>query len=109
MSDTIRLEQLVIERAKLRADENALNERVKELDTLIGAELDTGTHQVGDYKVAITNPQRINNAKVAAAFPVATHPHLYKPAIDTAAVKHHLAPAELAKYQTAGGKQVRIS
>jgi hypothetical protein len=95
--DTHRLEQLVLERTKVAADRDAL-----------AAALADGHTDVGDYQVTVTRPQRLNTAALEAAFPVTKHPHLYTAKIDTAAVKEHLAPTDLAQYKTAGAATVRV-
>lgn len=51
---------------------------------------------------------RIDNAKLANAYPVGQFPHLYKPAIDNAAIKEHIAPAELEQYKKYGEATVVI-
>lgn len=107
-TDIHRIEQLVIERAKLTNDRDALIERIAELDALITHHLPIGTHTVVDHKVVITTPSRLDPKKLEQAYPVAQHPELYKPAIDTAAVKARIAPLELERYKTASRPQVRV-
>ena len=102
-------EQLVIERAKLTSDRDALAERIAELDSLITASLPAGTHTIADHKLIITVPSRLDPKKLEQAFPVARFPDYYKATIDTASVKAHVAPVELEQYKTAGRPQVRFA
>lgn len=102
-------EQLVIERAKLANDRDALAERIAELDSLITASLPAGTHTIADHKLIITTPARLDPKKLETAYPVARFPHLYRPTIDTASVKAYVAPVELEQYKTVGRPQVRFA
>lgn len=106
--DVHRLEQLVLERAKLTSDRDALIERISDLDAQLTAVLDKGTHAIADHKVTVTAPERIDSKAIAAAFPVAQFPDLYAPAINLDAVKEQFSPAELAGFKTAGRAQIRI-
>lgn len=51
---------------------------------------------------------RLNNTKLANAFPVTEHPELYKPTIDTKAVRAHIAKVDLVDYETRGDDIVTI-
>lgn len=108
-TDIHRLEQLVLERAKLTNDRDALIERIAELDSILTTHLTAGTHTLADHTVIITTPARLDPKKLEAAYPVAQHPELYKPTIDTTAVKNNISPIELDQYKTTGRPQVRIS
>lgn len=108
-TDIYRLEQLVIERAKLTNDRDALAERIAELDSTLTTLLDAGTHTIADHKVIVTVPARLDPKKLETAYPVTQFPYLYHPTIDTASVKAHIAPVELEQYKTAGRAQVRFA
>lgn len=49
--------------------------------------------------ITIQVRKMIDAEKIEAAFPVESHPDYYKLAVDTQAVKHHIAPSDLAPYQ----------
>lgn len=106
---TARLEQLVNERATLTGQRDTIVERIAELDAIIAGQLDKGTHQVGDHKVTVTIPERVDPKKIEAAFPVIERPEFYKPALNLDAVKENLSPAALAEFKTAGRPQIRVS
>lgn len=107
-TDLHRLEQLALERTKVAADRDALAERVKEIDHLLAAALQDGRNTVGDHTVTVTHPQRLNTTALEAAYPVTKYPHLYAAKLDTAAVKEHLAPADLQAFKTVGTPTVRV-
>ena len=104
-----RLEQLVEERAALASKRTELDDRIKDIDALLTEQLDKGTHQIAGYKVIVTQPARLDSAKLAEAFPVVRFPEYYKPALDTASVKADISANALAQFQTVGRKQLRIS
>lgn len=103
-----RLEQLVAERADLTGRRSDLDDRIKEIDSILTAQLDVETHEIGDYKVIVTQPRRLDSKALAEAFPVAKFPEYYAAAISTEAVKADISPNALAQFQTVGRKQIRI-
>lgn len=107
--DIHRLEQLVIERAKLTNDRDALIERITELDSILVGYLPTGTHTLADHTLVITVPRRLDPNLLTAAYPVTQFPELYKPALDTASVKAHFAPVDLEQFKVDGRAQVRFT
>lgn len=107
--DIAELEQLAMHRAKISEEIKNLDDIRKEYDEKITALAGEGTTKAGPYKVTVTVPKRLDAKAIEAAFPVAKHPEFYKRAVDTAAVKDHIAKVDLAAYQTAGSPTVRIS
>lgn len=108
--ETIELEALALEDVKLADEAAAIAERRDTIRArLLQLHPGTGTVQAGPYKVTVrAGARRLDPAKVAEAYPVERHPELYRPAVDTAAIKHHLAPAELERFQTQGRPTVVI-
>lgn len=105
----IEIEQLVTTEVKLADEAAAIAERREQIKAQLLAKLEPGTHQAGPYQVIVkAGPRRLDTAAVEAAYPVVEHPELYSPRPDTTKVKHHLAPAELERYQTVGKPQVVI-
>lgn len=106
----LEVEALALEDVKLADEQAAIAERREHIKArLLTLHPEPGTIPAGPYKVIIkAGPRRLDPAKVAEAYPVTQHPELYKPALDTTAVKHHLAPAELERYQSQGRPQVVI-
>lgn len=75
-----------------------LKQRKAELEDLIREFVPAGTKdaQYGNHTVTVTNPQRrLNTTALTKAFPVIEFPSLYKPSIDTAAVKKAISENEL--------------
>ncbi|MDN6429215.1 MAG: hypothetical protein L0J79_05235 [Propionibacterium sp.] len=75
-----------------------LKQRKAELEDLIREFVPAGTKnaQYGDPTVTVTNPQRrLNTTALTKAFPVIEFPSLYKPSIDTTAVKKAISENEL--------------
>lgn len=105
------LEQLAMHRAKIAEEIKNLDQLRKEYDDQIALLAGEGTTQAGPYKVTVTVPRRLDAKKVEAAFPVAEHPELYAPKVDTTKVKAagELGQLTLTDYQTAGSPTVRIS
>ena len=52
--------------------------------------------------------RRLNPGRFQQAFPVAQYPYLYKPAVDTTAIKEHLAPKALDAFYDEGRPVVRV-
>ena len=109
--EQIELEALALEDVKLQDEQAAIAERREQIRArLLVLHPGTGSIPAGPYKVTVrTGARRLDPVKVAEAYPVVEHPELYKPAIDTTAVKHHLAPAELERFQTVGKPTVVIA
>lgn len=64
---------------------------------------------VGDYKVTVTRPRRLDAKAIEAAFPVTQYPHLYAPKPDTTAVRKHIAEVDLEPYMVEGAPVVKVS
>jgi hypothetical protein len=84
-------ETLVKEYVALQDQRNSIDER---LDTLKAElrKLEPGTHEIAGIKVSIVPNRRIDPKLVAAKYPIAAHPLLYKAAPDVAALRKHLSP-----------------
>jgi len=105
----IRLEQLATELAKRQAAIEADKERVEEIKQILAAELPVGTHPAGSHKIQVrAGARRLNNTRLAEAYPYTVRPELYKATLDTTAVKHHLAPAELESFKDASAPTVVV-
>ncbi|GMA22254.1 hypothetical protein GCM10025864_44800 [Luteimicrobium album] len=102
------VEQLAIRKAKLRDEKTSIDEEIAAIDTQLRALLPDGTTQAGQLKVIVTVPARLDTKKLAEAFGPAQHPVLYRAAIDTAAVKEHMSPAQLRPFQVAGARTVTV-
>jgi hypothetical protein len=108
-ADTIlRIEQLAIEDVKLRDEEAAIKERRDEIKSILRTLVPVGTTPAGTYKVIVTDPAKLDTKALAEAYPVTSHHHLYKPTLDTAAVRKHVAPVDLEKYTTHGTPVVTV-
>jgi hypothetical protein len=107
--DLLELDQLAAELVKRQAAIEADKERIETIKATLRRRLPQGTTNVGSHRVLVKAPaRRLVPARLADAFPVTEHPELYKPAIDTTAVKHHLAPAALEQFQDAGTPTVEV-
>lgn len=105
----LRIEQLAIEDVKLRDEETAIKERRDQIKSILRTLVPVGaTQPAGPYKVIVTSPAKLDTAALAKAYPVATHHELYKPTLDTAAVRKHLAPIDLEQYSTHGTPVVTV-
>lgn len=107
----LEIEALALEDVKLADEQTAIAERREQIKArLLALHPGHGTIPAGPYKVTVRHgARRLDPTKVAEAYPVTRHPELYKPTIDTGAVKHHLSPAELEQYQTVGKPTVVIA
>lgn len=108
-TDTVELEQLVLEDAKLAETADAIAERRAQIRARLAKVLDAGTHDLAGHKVVVTQPGRLDAKALERDFPVAQHPEMYEAKLSTSAVRKQLAPAVLEeKYTTHGAKQVSI-
>ncbi|WP_263121150.1 hypothetical protein [Cellulomonas sp. RIT-PI-Y] len=107
--DLLQLDQLAAELAKREESIAADKERVEEIKATLRRRLGVGTHNTGAHSVQVrAGARRLNATRVAAAFPVVEHPELYKPTLDTAAVKAHIAPVALTEFQDEGTPTVVV-
>jgi hypothetical protein len=103
------LEQLALEATKLAAEAEAIAERVATIKAIMRGRLPRGTHQLGAHVVLVkAGARRLNATRLTTAFPFTDRPDLYKAALDTAAVKDRIAPADLAAYYDEGTPTVEI-
>lgn len=69
----------------------------------------TGKEQLGQTLVSVRpGNARLDTKKLAEAFPVIKHPELYKPALDTASVRAHIAKVDLETFEVRGADVVTI-
>ncbi|WP_425837038.1 hypothetical protein [Microbacterium sp. PA5] len=95
--EPVTLEELVERRVALKLDQEYIQVQLDTIDDQI-REQGIGTHRAGAYTVQVRAGRRLDAKAVAEAYPVAQHPELYKPAIDTASLKAHVAAVELDKF-----------
>lgn len=94
---TVTDEQLIERRLALKADLEYIQAGIDEIDDHF-RERGVGTHAAGRWSVQVRSSRRLDARAVEAAYPVAQHPELYKPAIDTTALKDHIAPVDLDQF-----------
>lgn len=89
-------DQLVAERTRLKATADDAAQRIKQIDDQL-RDLGYGTHQYAGVRVSIERNRRLDVARFRDAYPVDKHPELWKVTVDpdTAAVREHIAPADL--------------
>ena len=90
-------ENLLARYQQVLTDIAVLTEEKEAIIGLIREAIPAGTAtQVGNFAVAVGNPQeRINNKLFQAEFPPSEFPRFYKQTVDTAAVRSEMAPAFL--------------
>ena len=92
--------EAALELAQIKVNIKQAETRKAELDELLKSALPPGEPiDLGDVTVNIRETRTLDPAKFEKAFPVAEHSVLYKLAIDTAAVKEHIAPKDLDRYK----------
>ena len=106
----IKLEQAVNTRQKFKAEVEALELRIKELNAEIADLLDhaEGTTLVGDYSVNISRRRTLNKKKFTASFPESMYPEFYKSDPNTAEIRKAISPNELDTYYDLGAETVTI-
>jgi hypothetical protein len=109
VDDDLELEQLALEKVKRRASIEADKERIDTIDAILRTRLDRGTHRIGSVTVTVkAGAHRLNATRLAAAFPFTVRPELYKPVLDTAAAKQHIAPVDLVPFTDEGTPVVEV-
>jgi len=103
-------EELVAHRASLKADAEHIAERIAQIDAQLVERLAVGTHDIDGTKVQVREYSRLDTDWVAAEYPQADYPQLYKTTtgVDLAAVKKQFAPAVLEEHQVRGAKSVVV-
>lgn len=91
---------------RMAADKARLDEVKASLATLPFGNLAAAD---GRFKVAIQHNRRRDDAAVMRAFPFEQYPELYKPALDTVALKHEIAPADLEPFTVEGTPKVVVT
>lgn len=88
------IEELVERRVALKQDAEYIQGQLDLIDEAIRA-LGYGNHDAGAWTVQVQHNRRLDPRAIEAAYPVTQHPELYKPAVDTTAVKRHIAAIDL--------------
>jgi hypothetical protein len=103
-------EELVADRASLKADAEHIAERIAQIDALLTERLPVGTHDIDGMKVQVREYSRLDTDWVAKEYPQEQYPQLYKTTtgVDLAAVKKQFAPAVLDEHQVRGAKSVVV-
>lgn len=102
------IEALIDERLSIDEQMELLNQRREEVNAAIAGLLPEGG-QVGETKVAVTRARRLDTRALTKAYPVAKNPELYRPTLDTKAVRRHVAEVDLDGYMITGKTSVRLS
>lgn len=109
VDELLEVEQLALEKLKRKASIEADKERIDEIDAILRSRLPRGTHQAGSVTITVKKgASRLNTSRLTAAHPFTERPELYKPVLDTAAVKRHIAPADLEAFQDEGTPVVEV-
>lgn len=96
----VKIDAAATELAQVKANIKQAEARKAELDAFLKAELPAGKPvDIPSGQVTISETRTLDSAKIEREFPVDNFPDFYKVAVDTAAVKHHIAPVDLHKYQ----------
>lgn len=103
-------EELVADRASLKADAEHIAERIAQIDALLTERLPVGTHDIDGVKVQVREYARLDTDWIATEYPQEQYPQLYKTTtgVDLAAVKKQFAPAVLDEHQVRGAKSVVV-
>ncbi|MDL5351131.1 hypothetical protein [Microbacterium sp. zg-YB36] len=92
----------VARRVALLEQRNNIEDEIALIDSRLLEEHSYGTHDAGDWSLIVSHNRRLNPEAIQARYPVAQFPHLYKPAVNTEAVKKHIAPVELDELYSEG-------
>lgn len=109
LDDLLELDQLAAELVKRQAAIEADKERCDEIRAVLRRRLPRGTTSTGSHQVLVkAGARRLNAGRLTAAYPVVARPELYRPVIDTAAVKQRIAPVDLVAFQDEGTPVVEV-
>lgn len=101
-------EQLAARWAQIKTELEALKLEEDQIKFEL-AKLDTGTHQLGDYKIQVQAPRRaLNKTRFTEAFPADQYPTMYSLQLDTKAVKDQVAPTVLNRYMDTASSPVVV-
>lgn len=68
-----------------------------------------GKTEAGDWVVSISTSRRLDTKRLEERFPVTQYPHLYRPVINTPAVRENFSPIELRQFETETSPSVKVS
>lgn len=110
MTDEQTRTDLVAQLAKVQERIAVLHEQEATLKESILRTCKAGpdTYAAGELAVIVSASRRLDADAIAARYPVAQNPHLYKAVIDTAAIRQHLSPVQLADLTTVGALSVKL-
>lgn len=88
--------------------------RIADQITVVKADLLATTdgpdsYSAGQLTVVVTVAHRLDTKAIESKYPADTHPELYRPALDTAAVRKHIAPVDLEVLTIASAPSVKLS
>lgn len=96
----LKLDALATELDRVKANIKQAEKRKAEIDAILKAELPADKPvELPSGRITISVTRTLDSAKIEKEFSVDEHPEFYKVAVDTQAVKQHIAPVDLAKYQ----------
>ncbi|MFT4258021.1 hypothetical protein [Microbacterium sp.] len=104
---TMTIADLTARKVALAEQIDRLTQEKKQIDEKL-AELGPGKHDAGEWTVTVSPNRRIDTARIEQRFPVAQYPHLYRPAVDTAALKEYMAPIELNAFYIEGQPRILV-
>lgn len=95
-------EELVARRVHINEQIDRLTQEKQQIDEKLREEHDLGKHEVGDWTLTVRANRRLNAQRFEQRFPVAQYPHLYRAAVDSAALKDNFAPVDLEQFYDVG-------
>jgi hypothetical protein len=104
-----RLEALSREYASLNAALYPIQQRMDQIKDEFRALLDYGNTQCAGQLISIQHNPRFDTAAFAAAYPPATHGHLYKYEPDRKAIRQNLSPADIHAFESEGTPKVVVT
>jgi hypothetical protein len=102
------MQALAREYATLQAEGARITARMDEIKKTFKFDLPFGTHPIAGLSVGIAHNTQFDGKAFAEDFPVLKYPQLYKPALDSSAIKENFAPAQLKKYVGEGDPRVTV-
>lgn len=107
MTTTLTVQDLVSRRVDIDEQIDRLSGEKQQINARL-AELGLGKHDAGDWTVSVSVSKRLDTAAIEQRFPVTQYPHLYKAAVDTAAIRENFSPIELEKFEISSKPSVTV-